>query len=178
MIEPSQFPKYSEEFLRQKSEPVKDAVEAEHLNESLMNMFPKTGAFAVACPQIGILKQATLIQLPSTKEFLFVCNPEILEQEEEIVLNSEGCLSFPNDPKVTVRYNRVKVKYYDINFEERIAVFDGIEAIILQHERDHLNGILYKDRVRQPYRKTEPEIGRNSICPCGSGKKFKKCCGK
>ena len=69
-----------------------------------------------------------------------------------------------------------KVKFRDENFEERTVMAENIEAIVFQHEIDHLNGVLYKDRVQKPYR-AEPVQGRNEPCACNSGKKFKKCCG-
>lgn len=176
MIDQKDFPIYSEGCLRTPCQPVTCAEEARHLYAELEEMFPKTGALGVACPQIGIHSKASLIRMPASEKFLFICNPEILEQEDEFVLGGEGCLSFPNDMRSTVRYRNVKVKYRDENFEERIVQAEGIEAVVFQHEIDHLNGILYKDRVLQPYR-AEPVQGRNEKCACGSGKKFKKCCG-
>jgi len=85
-------------------------------------------------------------------------------------------LSFPGCHKSTVRFSRVKVRYFDENLEERTVVVEGLEAVIFQHEIDHLNGVLFKDHVRKPIR-VEKVPGRNEPCVCGSGKKFKKCHG-
>lgn len=176
MIDAKDFPIYSEAELRTPCQPVTCEDEALHLYDELKKMFPETGALGVACPQIGIYSKASLIKMPASEKFLFICNPEILAQEDEFVLSGEGCLSFPNDMRSTVRYRNVKVKYWDENFEERIVQAEGIEAVVFQHEIDHLNGIIYKDRVLKPYR-AEPVQGRNEKCACGSGKKYKKCHG-
>ena len=176
MIKPHEFPIYKEAFLREPCEPVQDAEHAQKLYKMLEELFPDKGAFGVACPQIGIHVQASLMKMPGSDRFLFMCNPEILEQEDEFIFAGEGCLSFPRDYRNTVRFRRVKVKFRDENFEERTVMAENIEAIVFQHEIDHLNGVLYKDRVQKPYR-AEPVQGRNEPCACNSGKKFKKCCG-
>lgn len=176
MIPLKQFPIIPESSLRMVSRPVTTKEFATRLKELILAQFPTTGALAVAAPQIGILKRASVIQLPSTKEFLFICNPEIVEQEEEFIFHGEGCLSFPKKHKDTVRYNQVKVKYFDENLEERTIVAEGLEAVIFQHEIGHLNGDLFFDHVRKPIT-VEKLPGRNEPCTCGSGKKFKKCHG-
>ena len=52
-----------------------------------------------------------------------------------------------------------------------------LETVCVQHEIDHLNGIVCMDRkVETSYKRTEKKVGRNEPCPCGSGKKYKKCC--
>lgn len=176
MIPLKQFPIVEESSLRLMSRPVVDKDFAVELKELILAQFPTTGALAVAAPQIGILKRASVIQLPSTKEFLFICNPEIVEQEDEFVFDGEGCLSFPGCHRSTVRYRRVKVKYFDEALEERTVIAEGLEAVIFQHEIDHLNGVIFRDRVRKPVRVVQVP-GRNEPCTCGSGKKFKKCHG-
>ena len=176
MIKLKQFPIYSEQFLRKPCKPVVDAQEAKELVAKILDKYPEEGALGVACPQIGIHKQAFVMRLQSEDTAIFVCNPEIVEQEEPFIFNNEGCLSFPGKRKNTVRYKRVKVKYRDERFEERTVLADDVEAVIFQHEIDHLNGVLYKDRVQQSP-KAKVKIGRNEPCSCNSGKKYKKCCG-
>jgi len=179
MIKAKDFPTFSEDFLRQKSEPVMSIEEAQDLKRQLEDSFPDMGALGVACPQIGILKQASLIKFPNSKDFLFICNPEILSCEGQMTLPQEGCLSFPNKGKTTVRYKTVKVRYFDENLEEHLVVADDLESAVFQHEIDHLNGVLYKDHVLMPYRREEQKTGRNEKCPfClekGITVKYKKC---
>lgn len=170
------FPIYSEVDLRTPCQPVTCAEEARHLYKELEEMFPKTGALGVACPQIGLYSKASLIKFPGSDKFMLICNPEILSQEDEFIMLNEGCLSLIGKRYDTIRYRTVKVKYWDENFEERTVVANDIEAVIFCHEIDHLNGILCKDRVIQPYR-AEPKQGRNERCNCGSGLKYKRCHG-
>lgn len=178
MIKPKYFPMYPEAFLRQPCELVKDKKEAQELKSKLEEMFPIRNAHGVACPQIGIHKKAFLVKLLSG-EYVLACNAEILDKEKEGVFKNEGCLSFPGKTKHTNRFRRIKVKYFDEEFEERNVILENLEAVIFQHEVDHINGVLYKDNAIeqiQPTRREYPKIGRNEPCPCGSGKKYKKCC--
>ena len=175
-LEVDDFPLYEESILRAPCLPVLNAEHAKQLYAQLEEKFPSRGALGLACPQIGIHVRASLIKLPGSTDYKLICNPEILSQENEFLMTGEGCLSFPKDFRNTVRYRNVKVKYWDENFEERTVVAEGMEAVVFQHEIDHLNGIIYKDRVTKPYR-AEPVQGRNEKCACGSGKKFKKCHG-
>ena len=147
MIKPNEFPIYTEAFLREPCEPVRDEEHARALYALLEEQFPSKGAFGVACPQIGIHAKASLMRLPGSDDFTFMCNPEIVSQEDEFVFAGEGCLSFPRDFRNTVRFKRVTVKYRNENFEERTAMAENIEAVIFQHEVDHLNGILFVDRA-------------------------------
>lgn len=176
MIELKDFPIYDEIDLRQVSLPVVSNKEILGLNMVLERNFPRTGGYAVTCVQVGLLKRAFLARFPNSQELTLVCNPEIIYKEEEFLMRNEGCLSFPKQYKDTIRYNRVKVKYLDNYWEERIVIAEGIEAVIFQHEIDHFDGILWKDRVAKPV-VVDKKQGRNELCNCGSGKKFKKCHG-
>jgi len=176
MIKLKEFPLYPEAELRMPCDKVANREEAQKLKKELSEQFPEAGALAVACPQIGIHKQAFLAKMPNDKQWLFACNLEIYDREEQFLFRDESCLSFPGQQMDTLRFNRVYVKYRDENFEERRVIAEKLEAVIFQHEVDHLNGILYKDRVIKPHISSK-KIGRNEPCPCSSGKKYKKCCG-
>jgi len=93
-------------------------------------------------------------------------NPRIIETLDLIINPGEGCLSIPGKTYTTKRYNKIVF----IN-DDKECVAEGIEAQIIQHEIDHMHGILVTDREYVPNK-----IGRNVLCPCGSGKKYKKCC--
>lgn len=180
MIKLSEFPHYSESFLRQPCNPVETEEEALEIKEALMSMFPKEGAYGIAAPQIGIHKQAFIAHMPSgSPEWLFACNPRIVTKEEPFVFMNEACLSFPKKSKNTDRYRRVIFTYDAFANgvkEERKAVVEDDEAVIIQHEVDHLNNTLYFDHAISPTIKHVMRIGRNDPCPCNSGKKYKKCC--
>jgi len=130
----------------------------------------------LAANQIGFDIRACIIRMKDLK--LNMINPVIDDCYKLIINPNEGCLSFPGIRVNTNRYYQVRVSWLDFD-TERItqAVFyadspNRNENIVVQHEVDHLNGILIEDR-----RCVVPQkVGRNDICPCGSGKKYKKCC--
>lgn len=172
--------------LRQKSELVGEKEDIskilEDMREELLNS--KTG-IGLAAIQIGILKRIFCIKVPAYDsnhnlikgkyDIQFFVNPEILEQYDSIVCRNEGCLSLPGQYVDTNRFRYVEMKYRG---REPGVVFKDLMAQVVEHECDHLDGILIFDRkfVSKPIVKAD-KVGRNDPCPCGSGKKYKKCCG-
>lgn len=94
-------------------------------------------------------------------------NPRIIQATEPIMLPKEGCLSIPNKWFKTKRFNKIVYQTHNV-----IKQAEGFEAVIIQHELDHMNGILAPNRIYD----TSEKVGRNDPCPCGSKKKYKKCC--
>ena len=74
-------------------------------------------------------------------------NPEIIWKSEEKVCGEEGCLSVPDQRAEVERFASVKVKYLDYEGKEQELLAEGFLAIAVQHELDHLDGILYIDRI-------------------------------
>lgn len=103
---------------------------------------------ALAANQIGILKRIIVINYMN--EYFEMVNPEILEMYGEIT-GMEGCLSLPGFSGLVKRAETVKVKYQDRNGVELIIERSGPMARCLQHEIDHLNGILYIDRMTDEF---------------------------
>lgn len=134
--------------------------------------------------QIGYPYRICMIKLVSQKHFLPMINPTIYNAYEVKNFPGEGCLSFPGQTVTTKRYNYVHCEYTDLRGKRVKAVFNGLEAVILQHEIDHMDGIVFTDRradlVSVPELSAEfpiqRKVSRNSACPCGSGKKYKRCC--
>ena len=111
------------------------------------------------------------------REWNLIINPVINEYIGASELMLEGCLSWLNKTVVANRYRAIKISYYDIYGELHIdQKISGYYAQVFQHEIDHLNGI--EERVENEFYKLpkKPVIGRNDLCPCKSGKKYKKCC--
>lgn len=100
----------------------------------------------LAAPQVGILKRVIVVD-PRDEEtgLVKLINPEIIESDGEQV-GIEGCLSIPNFNATVKRPEHVKVKYLDENGEEKIWDAHGFPAVILSHEIDHLNGVLFRDK--------------------------------
>lgn len=113
------------------------------LDDMVETMYKEEGV-GLAAPQIGILKRAIVIDIGEGP--IKLLNPEILAQEgSEIDL--EGCLSVPDKSGEVKRPKSVKVKYIDINGDEKIIEGSDLLARALCHEIDHLDGVLYIDKV-------------------------------
>lgn len=133
------------------------------------------GGLGLAAPQIGIPLQAAIVRTP--KGFypwnpdgirMNLWNPKLEIEGKDTILYKEGCLSFPGQFWMTKRWRDIVFT----NGDGRKYVAEGSEAVVLQHEIGHLTGHTFLEY--KAYEATE--VGRNDPCPCGSGKKFKKCC--
>ena len=103
----------------------------------------------IAAPQVGISKRVVIVDVskrdPGRKRLIMV-NPVIVEMSQERA-SREGCMSLPDYTGYLKRWERMRVSWQDEsgNFHETIS--EGIEAVCIQHEIDHLNGILFIDHV-------------------------------
>ncbi len=125
-----------------------------------------TAGIGLAAPQIGDLVQAFIIRIPKAEGCaalsLNVWNPKVISQSG-LQTFTDGCLSYP---KLWTK----AMAPMDLEFENgdgKRHALHGFEVCVFTHEMNHLLGI---NRFKVP------EVGRNDQCPCGSGKKFKKCC--
>lgn len=110
------------------------------------------------------------------REWRLIIDPHITKTLGLKQVRVEGCLTWKNRVIVADRYEGVEVSYHDMdgNFHEG-EIYKGFDAQIWQHEINHLNGI--EEDVRDDFVEPPPiVVGRNDPCPCGSGKKYKKCC--
>lgn len=105
-----------------------------------------------------------------------VINPIIVEYIGIKELKAEGCLTWKGQVIIAERSRAVKVSYYDIDGQIHIGIFKGFQGQVWQHEINHLNGV--EEDVRDNSERLLPSknYDRNEPCPCGSGKKYKKCC--
>ena len=111
-----------------------------------------------------------------TREWSLVIDPHITEYIGIKELKAEGCLTWKGQTIVAERHRAVEVSYFDMEGEfHRSDFYRGFEGQIWQHEVNHLNGV--EEDVRDFFAEPPPiSVGRNEPCPCGSGKKYKKCC--
>jgi peptide deformylase len=129
----------------------------ENLKTVVNNMFEthysQENCAALAATQLGLEMRITVIDFSDEKnQPLCLINPEIIEksgshQEEE------GCMSVAGVSAKVTRASKIKVKYQDVNGEEHQMSADGFMAKCIQHEVDHLNGILYLERLNHLKRK-------------------------
>ncbi|MBQ3695415.1 MAG: peptide deformylase [Alphaproteobacteria bacterium] len=138
-----------EPVLRQKAEKV-DAVDdaiRKTLADMLETMYAGNGV-GLAANQVGLLKRLVVIDCAGEGEDpapIKMVNPEIIAHSDNKILHNEGCLSLPREYADVERWETVKVRYTDENGHERTRDTDGLLAIAMQHEIDHLDGILFID---------------------------------
>lgn len=147
---------YGDPVLRKPSEPIEKDFEG--LNELIDNMFETmyhSDGVGLAAPQIGkslrifvVDASANADEEPELKDFkkAFI-NPEILERFGNSCIINEGCLSLPDIHEDIARPSFVRIKYQDENLEEHIDEYKGFAARVIQHEYDHLDGILLIDHL-------------------------------
>jgi peptide deformylase len=133
----------------------KDFPDLNQLIEDLFETMYYSEGLGLAAPQIGKSIRIFVIDgkpaaedEPSLADFkkAFI-NPHITERSGELVPMNEGCLSIPNLREEVLRESHVKINYYDENWQFHEETFEGYKARIIQHEYDHLDGILFPDRL-------------------------------
>ena len=137
-----------DKILRTKCESVSEInAEITSTLDKMLNFMYENHGIGLAANQVGILKRMIVIDLQEndTKKPYFLINPEIIEHSKETVIGEEGCLSVPDQRYKVERYAKVKVKYLDKDGKENVIDADGLFAVCLQHEIDHLDGKLYID---------------------------------
>mgnify|MGYP001448354490 CR=1 FL=1 len=148
----------------------------------------------LAANQVGIDAAVAVVNV---RKPLILINPKIIEAWDEIPFY-EGCLSYPKKGVQTQRYKNIIVKtaqaesdwyfsgaenpsdgkgsWEETNNKKEDEEMRILESVCVQHEIDHLNGIVCMDRSVLSTITNENKVGRNDPCFCGSGKKYKKCC--
>lgn len=154
--------KYPNPLLRKKCEKV-DHIDSDTqrlINDMIDTMYDANG-IGLAASQVGVLSRIIVVDvspIDQEKDLLTIINPEIVSEEGEIE-HEEGCLSLPEFRENVKRRKKVKVIGISPEGKEIMLDADGILAIALQHEIDHLNGVLLLDRVSRLKR----EIYKNKL---------------
>ena len=136
-------------FLRQKSIKV-EVVDNEirSLMDDMLETMYNAPGIGLAAIQIGVPKRVIVIDISQDKEekkpFYFV-NPELIANSNNNAIYEEGCLSVPGQFAEINRPDKCKIKYLDYNGKEKILNAEGLLATCVQHEMDHLEGILFID---------------------------------
>ena len=119
------------------------------MDDMLETMYDAVGV-GLAAPQVGVSKRIVVIDTThegEKPEPLYLVNPEIIWKSEEKVCGEEGCLSVPEQRAEVERFASVKLRYLDYDGKEHEELIEDFLAIVVQHELDHLDGILYIDRI-------------------------------
>lgn len=112
-------------------------------------LYKQPGGIGIAAPQVGESQRVIVVDVsprdPSRRREIML-NPQILKQEGE-VLSREGCMSLPDYTANIKRFAHILIQWVDLRGRYHQRWTEGIEAVCLQHEIDHLNGVLFIDRV-------------------------------
>ncbi|MDZ7741780.1 MAG: peptide deformylase [Bacteroidota bacterium] len=147
---------YGHPILKKVAEEIdKDYPDLHKLIEDMYETMYETVGVGLAAPQINKSIRLFVINTqpftdddpevkPLKKVFI---NPRIIEEKGEDEDFKESCLSLPRLAEYVTRKNKIRLQYYDENFEFHDEEFDNITARVIQHEYDHLEGILYVERV-------------------------------
>jgi peptide deformylase len=141
---------YPEEILRQRAEPITEIDEevvklVDHMTETMYSA-PGIG---LAATQVGVAKQVLVVDIAPRRpesELIVLINPEIVAAEGEVIFE-EGCLSVPDYQAEVKRHEKITVRGLNLKGEEVEIEAEGLLAVVLQHEIDHLNGMLFIDRL-------------------------------
>ncbi|NLY47153.1 MAG: peptide deformylase [Tissierella sp.] len=132
-------------ILRKKSRPVEEMTDRiKVLLDDMVETMDHADGVGLAAPQVGVLRRIVIIDIGEGP--IKMINPEFIETEGSYI-DIEGCLSIPNKAGTVERPERVKIKYLDEHWEENILEGTGLLAKAICHEIDHLDGILYTDKV-------------------------------
>jgi len=145
-------------ILRKKAVKIKNHLD-QKIQELILNMFEtlhENKGVGLAAPQVGISLRLCVIEVEDTQYVLI--NPKITAKSRKKVLADEGCLSFPGKFFPISRYNEVQVRYTDRNGNPGKIKGQGLLARALQHEIDHLNGILFIDKIKKKKTATAKKI--------------------
>ncbi len=118
------------------------------LEDMLETMYAAPG-IGLAAPQVGVPRRAFVADLGGEGERapIYLINPEIIARSETVNIAEEGCLSLPKHFGEVARFDQVRVRYLDRAGATQEIAADGLLARCLQHEIDHLNGILFVDHL-------------------------------
>ncbi len=124
------------------------------LGQDMLDTMYKNDGIGLAACQVGMLKRIIVydikyIEEGAKKEGHILINPKITSRSKAMIEVEEGCLSFPDIYENVLRHEKVTVEYTDIDGKKKKINAKEIEAVVLQHEIDHLDGIVFLDRVEE-----------------------------
>lgn len=124
------------------------------LGQDMLDTMYKYDGIGLAASQVGILKRVIVYDIKYFEEDEkpephILINPVITSRSKTMIEVEEGCLSFPDVYEKVLRHEKVTVEYMDIKGKKKKINAKDIEAVVLQHEIDHLDGIVFLDRVEE-----------------------------
>jgi len=141
------------ELLRQKAAKI-DKINKEVVDtaKQMLEIIRQDKGVGIAGPQIGVMKRIFVVHIEGDEERIFI-NPSILETSQETVKFEEGCLSVPGIYVDVVRSESVKIQAWNEKGRPFTLETKGLLARVIQHEYDHLEGVIFLDRISEQKRK-------------------------
>lgn len=145
---------YGHPVLKKKGNDIeKGEIDVKTLVEDMFETMHNANGVGLAAPQIGKSLRLFVVDTapiddeeePNFKQAFI--NPQIIEEDGDHWAFEEGCLSIPNIREDVDRKPNIKISYYDENWEAHEREFDGFVARVIQHEYDHIEGVLFTDHV-------------------------------
>lgn len=145
---------YGDPILRKKTSDIESNYEGlDQLAQDMFETMHNAEGVGLAAPQIGLTARVFVVDLsplakenPELKDFKQAFfNAHIIEKDGEDELMNEGCLSIPGLHEDILRKDRIRIKYRDLEWNEHDEIYTGYKARVIQHEYDHLDGILFID---------------------------------
>jgi len=146
-------------ILRRPADPVDDPTSAEIrvLVDDMIETLAEAGGIGLAAPQIGVLRRVVIFRVPDGRAtedpedgpcpLTALVNPVLEPLDDRLMLGWEGCLSIPGLRGEVPRHHRIRVRATTPDGEAFDSILSGTRARVLQHEVDHLDGVLYLDRM-------------------------------
>ena len=147
---------YGQPVLRKEAEDVpREYPELKQLIDNMFETLVQAEGCGLAAPQVGLGLRLFVVDGTELAEDYPECanfkkvfiNPEMVERSEEKITYSEGCLSLPGISENVIRPQKIRIRYYDENWQEHEDELSGFDARIVQHEYDHLEGNVFTDRI-------------------------------
>jgi len=140
--------KYPNKVLRKKAKKVSDFnAELKEIAENMYKSMQNDKGVGLAGPQVSVDKQILVVE--NNGEYITYINPEITYFSKSTLSTEEGCLSLPGIFGYVTRAKKIHIKYKDVEGKTNKEKLKGLYSVILQHEVDHLNGILFIDRAEE-----------------------------
>jgi peptide deformylase len=144
---------YGDPVLRAQAKEIEKegSIDVKQLSKEMFETMQNASGVGLAAPQIGKSIRIFIVDTTPMEDEKYpdfkktFINPEILEESGEEWDFEEGCLSIPGIREDVTRYEKLTVRYFDEDWNEHIETYDGIAARIIQHEHDHLEGVLFTD---------------------------------
>lgn len=152
---------YGDPILRQKTVQVDSVTQELHdLIQDMIETMHHAEGIGLAAPQIGRSESLFVVDVspimgdvmelqdqPVPSQPMIFVNPEILWESDDEVEYEEGCLSIPEIKEMVYRSSSLKIQFQDVTLQEQVATFEGFLARVIQHEYDHLHGVLFLDHI-------------------------------